>query len=100
MGKKWGLKEFVVPEIQLLQMDEEEEKDVVALTILIEEKKKLFRYLFSTYANSGATNKRYSSFDALGNKSDTISVAELGKMFKDHNVSMKMISHLEVKSRF
>ncbi len=80
-----------------MQMDEEEEKDVEALQALIEEKKKLFRYLFTTYANSGpSVGKRYGSFDTMGTKLETITVPELGRMFKDHNVSQKMLSPIEV----
>jgi hypothetical protein len=87
---------LVVAEVQLVLMEDEEDKDQEAVKVLIQAKKRVFRYLFSNYSNSGFSNNRYSSFDALNKKSDTISIAEIGRMLKEHNVGMKMLSHLEV----
>ena len=86
----------IIPDIQLRPMEDEEEQDAESVKILIDDKKMIFRYLFQTYAGSAVSNSRFASFDSKQSKVDTISVEDLNKMLKNHNVTMKMLSHLEL----
>lgn len=89
-------RKIIAAPIELVILEDEEEKDYEAIKLYIEQHKKIFRYLYSKYANSGASQKRISSFDSLKEKLDTINMAEIIKMLKDHNVTLRMISHSEV----
>ena len=53
--------------------------------------KKLFRYLFSKYANS-CYSKRINVFDDLREKSELITIAEITKMLNDNNVNSHMLA--------
>ena len=76
----------------LLNLDEEEERDKHAVTIFMKKYAKLWRYLFSRYANSGHSTKHPRNFNELKEKTDTINIAELAKMLKDHDVNKHMFS--------
>jgi hypothetical protein len=89
----------IVVDVQLRPLEEEEEQDYEALKLLMEEKKRLFRYLFNSYANSMANKKLNTSIDTPQLKGDTISLTELSRMFTEHNVPMKKLSHLEVSRK-
>ncbi len=57
--------------------------------------KKLFRYLFSKYANT-CYSKKIQEFDALKEKAEVITIAEVTKMLKDHKVESQMLSREEL----
>lgn len=94
--EKTTLNKIGSPDIELRNIEDEENKDCEGIQLFISHNKKLFRYLFNKYSNSGFSPKIISSFDTLKEKLDTISIAELIKMLKDHNVTLRMISHAEV----
>jgi len=73
------------PKIRLYSIDDEEEKDCEALKLFIEQHKRLFKHLYTKYANSGYSHKIKNSFDNL--KVGSISIAELIKMFKEHDLT-------------
>lgn len=54
--------------------------------------------MFGNYANSVKPNNRYGFNDGNNKNTQTISLNELAKMFKEHNVSMKMLSYLELST--
>lgn len=87
-------------DVKLQTIDDEEEKDVEALRLFIDKHKKIFRYLFSKYANSGFSPKPKGSFDELKSKLDTISLAEAIKMLKDHSITPAQITQTELSSLF
>jgi hypothetical protein len=45
---------------------------------------KLWRNLFSKYANTGFTTKVVSNFDQINEKTHTINYVETSKLLKDH----------------
>lgn len=53
--------------------------------------KKLFRYLFTKYANS-CYSKKIIEFDALKEKFELITIAEVTKMLNDNNIKSNMLS--------
>ena len=85
---------------KLQTIDDEEERDIEALKLFIDQHKRVFRYLFSKYANSGFSVKPKGSFEELRHKLDTISLAEAIKMLKDHNITSNQISQVEIASLF
>eukprot|EP01022_Parablepharisma_sp_SALTPOND_P026722 TRINITY_DN64702_c0_g1_i1.p1 TRINITY_DN64702_c0_g1~~TRINITY_DN64702_c0_g1_i1.p1 ORF type:complete len:1094 (+),score=155.90 TRINITY_DN64702_c0_g1_i1:2337-5618(+) len=86
------------PNIELYTVEDEEDKDCEALKLFIEQHKRVFRYLYNRYANSGFSSKPKGSFDALKEKLSTISMAEIIKMLKDHSITLRMLSHSELAS--
>lgn len=85
-------------EIHLFSMEDEEDKDCEALRVYIEQKKRLFRYLYGRYANTGYSSKSKSLFEELKTKSKVISIAEIIKMFKEHNVTSAMLPNAVISS--
>lgn len=85
-----------MPDVQLRELEYEEEKDFQSIKIFIEKHKKTFRYLFNKYANSGYSPRKIAQLDILKEKNESINMAELLRMLKDHNVTLRMISHSEL----
>jgi hypothetical protein len=54
--KKTGAK-MMIPEISLVNMEEEEERDRLGVSEFMKKYAKLWRNLFSKYANSGFSSK-------------------------------------------
>lgn len=84
-----------MPSLKLCPIEDEEDEDIEALKILLDERKQLFRYLFQTYINTVPTHNN-GSFEALHPKTDSITVSELFTMFKQHSVTLQMLSYTEV----
>lgn len=85
-------------QIELHPIEDEEDKDYEALKLFVDQHKRIFRYLYSRYANSGFSSKQKGSFDALKEKLNTISMAEIIKMLKDHNITYRMLTQSELAS--
>lgn len=81
---------------ELRLVEDEEDRDYEALRLFMEQHKRIFRYLYNRYANSGFSTKQVGSFDLLKEKLGTISMAEIIKMFKDHSITLHMLTHSEV----
>jgi hypothetical protein len=87
----------ILPEIQLIDFTCEEEREKEAVFLFVKKYRKLFRYLFTKYANSCYSTKT-GAFDALKEKAETITFGELTKLFKDHNVSSSMLAREELST--
>jgi len=85
----------ILPEIELIDFSCEEEREKDAVLLFMKKYKRLFRYLFTKYANT-AYSKKIVEFDALKEKSEIISTAEVTKMLKDHNVESNMLNRDEL----
>ena len=59
---------------------------------------RLWKNLFSKYANTGFTTKLLSNFDQIGMKAQTINYPEATKLLKDHAMLPTYISKEEVQS--
>ena len=88
ISKRWIKKD---PEIELINFQCEEDSEKVAITLYMKKYRKLFRYLFSKYANT-CYSEKINEFDALKQKTEIITLGELTKVFKDHNVTHVMMS--------
>lgn len=87
---------FKGPEVILFEYDAEEQRDVDAVKIVAKKYSKLFKYLFSKYANSGYSVKAFRDFEELNKKLQTITIAEIMKMLRDHYVTNRIISKTKV----
>ena len=74
----------------------EEQMSQEAIQQFMHSRKKVFRLLFNKYANSGYSSKRGNSFDALGQKASSISLAEINKMMKENAIMPRLINKDEV----
>ena len=84
--------------ITLLDMNDEEDRDIIMLKKFIKEYELFFKEVFRKYC--GSTYKALSgkNFEAIKEISDTITVSEIVKMFKQHNVIDSLISKEDVQS--
>jgi len=57
---------------------------------------KLFKYLFNKYANSGYSVQAFRDFEDLNKKLQTITIAEIMKMLRDHHVTNRIIGKSKV----
>eukprot|EP01022_Parablepharisma_sp_SALTPOND_P028665 TRINITY_DN71377_c2_g1_i1.p3 TRINITY_DN71377_c2_g1~~TRINITY_DN71377_c2_g1_i1.p3 ORF type:complete len:558 (+),score=149.58 TRINITY_DN71377_c2_g1_i1:4544-6217(+) len=85
----------ILPEIQLIDFACEEEREKDAVFFFMRKYKRLFRYLFTKYSNS-CYSRKVVEFDALREKAEVITIAEVTKMLKDHNVDSYMLSRDEL----
>lgn len=85
-----------VPQIKLFDIEEEEEIDREAVKNLMKKYSKLWRNLFSKYENSGFNSKQVYNFDQMNDKLQTISVAEMTKLLKDHDIFPLLINKDEI----
>ena len=91
--KKSGL-----PEIELFDFEEEEERDVDAIKIFMKKYSKLWRFYFNKYANMGFSGKNIRSFDQLNAKHNTINLAELIRFLHDHDLGKKYLTKEELSA--
>lgn len=61
---------------------------------------KLWRNLFSKYANTGFTTKITNNFDQINEKTHTINYPEMTKLLRDHNVLPGFITKEELGMLF
>jgi hypothetical protein len=59
----------MIPQVRILDLDEEEDRDREAVTTYMKKYAKLWRNLYYKYGNSGFSSKQPSNFDQLGEKS-------------------------------
>ena len=85
-----------LPEIKLLNLDEEEDRDREAMTLIMKKYSKLWKNLYYKYSNSGFNSKNVANFDQYNEKSQTISLGEMTKLLKDHNVFPNLINKDEL----
>lgn len=74
----------MLPQIKLLDLDQEEERDKETMTELMKKYSKLWKNLFNKYANSCFSSKQIYNFDQLNDKLHTINMAEMTKLLKEH----------------
>lgn len=82
---KLNEKKSGAPEIVLFDFQEEEQRDVEAIKIFMKKYSKLWKFYFNKYANIGFSAKEIRNFDMLNDKHNTINLAELLKLLKDHD---------------
>jgi hypothetical protein len=60
---KKALGKVMQPEIQLINLDEEEDRDKEAINMMMKKYTKLWKNLYYKYSNSGFNSKNVSNFD-------------------------------------
>jgi len=90
----------MAPEIKLLNLDEEEDRDREAMLLVMKKYAKLWKNLYYKYSNSGFSSKNIKTFDQLNERSQTISLGELTKLLKDHNTFPNLINKDELQTLF
>lgn len=90
----------MLPELKLLNLDEEEDRDKEAMNLMMKKFTKLWKNLYYKYSNSGFNPKNASNFDQYNEKSQTISLGEMTKLLRDHNVFPNLINKDELQAIF
>lgn len=93
---KHGEKKSGLPEIELFDFEEEEQREVVAIKLFMKKYAKLWKFYFNKYANIGFSAKEIRDFDMLNDKHNTINLAELLKLLKDHDFDKRYITKEEL----
>ena len=84
--------------IALLDLNDEEDRDIIILKKFIKEYEGFFKDVFKRYCGSTYKALHGKNFEAIKEISDTITVSEIVKMFKQHNVIDKEISKEDIQS--
>ena len=84
--------------ITLLDLNDEEDRDIIILKKFIKEYEGFFKEVFKKYCGSTYKALTGKNFEAIKEISDTITVSEIVKMFKQHNVIDKEISKEDIQS--
>ena len=95
-----AMSKMMAPEIKLLNLDEEEDRDKEAMLLIMKTYAKLWKNLYYKYSNSGFSSKNVKTFDQLNERSQTISLGELTKLLKDHNTFPNLINKDELQTLF
>ena len=90
---------YLAKGVELTNIDDEEDRDIQGIDLYMKKYSKLFKFLFSKYANSCAVNRKI-SFDALKNKHEQMSLTEFRKMLNEHQISTSMINRDELTMLF
>jgi hypothetical protein len=84
--------------IILLDMNDEEDRDIIILKKFIKEYEGFFKEVFRRYCGSTYKALNGKNFEAIKEISDTITVSEVVKMFKQHNIIDREISKEDIQS--
>jgi hypothetical protein len=57
------MSKMMIPEIKLLNLDEEENRDKEGMLLIMKKYSKLWKNLYYKYSNSGFSSKNISNFD-------------------------------------
>jgi hypothetical protein len=87
---------MMIPEVKLLDLEEEENRDKEAMNLIMKKYMKLWKNLYYKYSNSGFSSKPVSNFDQMNEKNQTINLAEMTKLLKDHNAFPNLINKEEL----
>lgn len=77
------------------ELNDEEDCDQQAVLLFMKKNQKLWRNLFSKYANIGykiAPLNERGSFEGLNKQQEHITLAEITKMYKDHDTYPQVLS--------
>ena len=84
--------------IQLLDINDEEDRDIIILKKFIKEYEGFFKDVFKRYCGSTYKALNGKNFEAIKQISDTITPSEIVKMFKQHNIADREISKEDIHS--
>lgn len=90
------LKNPVEEKMTLVNISEEEDRDIEMLTSFMKKHAKIWKHMFQRYANQAYSVKRRTNFDELKERVQQINQAEVTKMLKEHNTYPQLISKDEV----
>jgi len=87
-----------IPPITLIDLGDEEDRDVEAIKIFMKKYSKLWRFMFKKYANLGFSAKNIQNFDMYQEKADTMNIPEIKMFLKDHGFTNKHLSREELSA--
>lgn len=96
IGKQ--LKNPVEERMKLVDINEEEDRDIEMLQAFMKKYAKVWKFMFQRYANQAYSNKRVTNFDELKQRIQQINHAEVTKLLKEHNTFPQLISKDEVQN--
>ena len=79
-------------QIQLVDITEEEDRDQEIIISFMKRYAKIWKFLFSRYANQYYSTKGKADFDDMGKKTSQINQAEITKLLRDHDTFPKLVS--------
>ena len=86
-------------QIQLVDINEEEERDREMINQFLKKYAKIWKFMFQRYANQAYSTKgKRGDFDDIGNNLSQISLPEITKMLKEHNTFPLLIKKGELSS--
>ena len=85
-----------LPPIDLIELEDEEDRDIEAIKIFMKKYSKLWRFMFKKYANLGFSSKQIKNFDMYQEKTDTMNLAEITMFLKDHGFTKKHLTREEL----
>eukprot|EP00826_Nyctotherus_ovalis_P032102 TRINITY_DN2591_c0_g4_i4.p1 TRINITY_DN2591_c0_g4~~TRINITY_DN2591_c0_g4_i4.p1 ORF type:complete len:1371 (-),score=467.46 TRINITY_DN2591_c0_g4_i4:168-4280(-) len=85
--------------IQLLDLNEEEDRDREAINLYMRKYNNLFKHLFNRYVNTRLLPKKM-AFETLRRRAELISVSEFRKMLSDHGVDSNMVKQEDLITLF
>ena len=88
----------MVKTIQLVDMNEEEDRDREILNAFMKKYAKIWKFMFQRYANQAYSIKGRKDFDDMKGKTSQINLAEVTKILKEHNTLPLLISKDEIAS--
>ena len=100
LSKKQQNQKILLPQIRLLDLEEEETRDKELVLEFLKKYSKLWKNLFYKYANSGFSSKQINNFDQLEEKHNTLNVAEATKLLKDHSAYPQLLNKEELLQLF
>lgn len=87
-----------VSDIHIWEIEDEEESVAEEIKIWIDENRKILRYFFNNYSSYELTRKKLGNASLTQSYLETISLIEIARMFKDHNIPIKLLSKIEISS--
>lgn len=82
--------------IKLLNLNDEEDRDIIKLKIFLKDYSPFFKEVFAKYCGSIYHPTQGKKFNSVKDIGDTISPSEIIKMFQDHNVLNRIITKDEI----
>ena len=73
-----------LPEIEIIDLENEETRDKTAIDMILEKYQRTFKFLFSSYANTGV-GRNANNFQKYTDDARTISLTELWRMLIEHD---------------
>lgn len=79
-------------EYPLYIYEEEEDRDSISIKLVLKKFQRLFKFLYTKYSATGFKIENIWCFEDMKDRKETMNLAEMYKMLKDHGISSKVIT--------